>query len=1499
MLKKFYYIVVAIVTLGIFLSSSVSAQQIDINKIKEQLPKLLGANNIGTEFVFGFHPCWEEVGPNNAIRIYVTSPVETEVRLTIPYFSSDPYMVKKTKPNDVIEFILAPNVAQPYVRGAGGAVGTLLPTQVWPGRGIIVTSDAPIVCYGVTRFQYTSDGFLALPVHALGKNYTISSYRETANFQSQSLTPYADIIGVYDKTKVLFYFGGNNSSKIRTVDEKKWSPHDILRADLNRGDFWLLASEGPQSDIGGSYVVSNKPVACLSGSHCAYVPTTNSACDFISEQELPTFAWGKKLHVTPLIDRKYASIIRAFCKEAPTTFLRDGQEVFQLFSSWGMENEGWVELRANPDGNFPAVYSSDKAINIVQYCPGQSEDGVPADPFQLMLAPEEQFQNEILFNTPGIKGGYGFLRNYINIVYKSDSTGMIPDDLDFGEVVTTGETKWTKVKDLSSSPGQQFKDPDYFGKKDQMFAKTIKLAYDGVYRLRCPSQKIAAYAYGFGVYDSYGFPTSMALADLEKPDTNAPVPVYELLCDGNTIDKKTMVLDMPDNDTVRSNLALILFDKNNSFNYDFTYDDFVPGESRGTKWKLRTIDPSQDARAVITFTDRAGNDTTIIVEYWAVKLSIAPKNVYYGNMKIGEQKTQNFVIKNESKTSPAYLKEVSLRTLRESLATQGFKLDYTFDISQPLMPQQTLPFTVTFTAPYEGEFRDSIGVGDTCFYKYKALVRASVGTPIIEVSDVHFGKNTVGIQTNPRISTITNNGTTSLAITGYKTNTLSVFTHNLPAITPSNPLIIDKGGQYQFEIYFQPDAVKTYQDSIVFISDAGYNIDPVALIDGEGIEPQLEATGDDWGRRRAHLVKYDTYPFYKFTPYPAPTGAIVLKNEGSKEVSISQINILEDVRGEAFEIMVNGNLAPLKNFVNNLGQIRDDQGNAINVIPAGATRHIPVFFHPKAEGEYKLNIEYASDAPTKPNSLLTGIGIYPKISTVDADFGTKVIGEAPSKRTIRFTNETWDYQDSVTIQSLTIAPNGSISAVIGTPGTEGFSYDAPNIRVGMTGVCKFPQVLQPGDYLEIDGEFAAVKTGNALATMTSVSDADLDVTSNWTAFGIAEKLELLGGIEPFLCYNTNEEITCKLVNSGSSKITIPANSIVLLNNTNNSFVIDRVLRADNTPIDLSQDFTIDKTETINIIIKFLPVVKLQNNVEEIHTATLQVKSLSVTPEYQTLTVGVKARAIHYTRTSESMINGETTVTVDPGQNIKEKPIIYSIYIKSGQELDLANPTEYTVVVKYEKNFIGIDQNADKSLKISAGRDLPAGWTVTDYDLVLDKPTNVETVTIHLKGATPVKSKDRTELVKIEFMAFLPWYKTEDGQVVIKSKSIDIKHTIATNEQCVDYIDPAPMVAKLTETCVDNLRPIMISAADYNLGQINPNPVGANGTDISFSIAFAGYTEIRIVSSNGEVVDTPISKNMKAGNFTLRLPIEKLTSGTYILEMKSGEFNEIRKFNVVK
>ncbi len=722
MLKHFRSFFLALIAMGIAMSG-ISNAQADLQKIKETLPKLLGATNQGTEFVFAFHPAWEEIGPNNRIKIYISSAVETDVRLIIPKYGDEPCKLIRTKPNDIVVIDLLPSEAQPYTRGGGGDINTLMHTQIWRGAGLILEADEPIIVYGMTRYQYTSDGFLAIPTHALGKQYIVSAYRETANFTFQSLTPYVSVVGVYDNTDVTFSFGGNPDSRIIDADHGNMVilPGKTMTATLNRGDDWLIATEAAYSDLGGSMVQASKPVAVISGNHCAYIPTDVAACDYIIEQEYPMNAWGRKYHVTKIAGRKRSSIVRLFAKEANTRFYKDynNQDTTQAFfvnaAAWGVKDVAWLETRASMDSNTGMVVTADKPIEAVQYNPGINDDQVASDPFQMMLIPEEQFMNDIIFNTPGIRGGFSFDVNYINIVYKSDSTGQIPDDLYLGDVSpTTGETNFMKLKDWSSAPGDRLYDPDYRNSSIKIFSKIVQLPYDAVWRIKSETQKIMAYSYGFSWCDSYGYPTSGLFLKTGSSDGVPPIPQFTLLKDGTTDTTNgnyPFVMDLGDNESSPSNLALVLFHKNNSINYNFEIKsedkNWIQGEANKVHWKAWVIDPSKDAVAFLTFADRAGNDTTIMLQYSA-------------EVSIEEQGDNDGFYMNKIKPNPIGNREANLEfsigissaTKIQIISSDGTILKVLVDeflnagMHRVRLPLEIMPSGVYFIEMQSGEFKE-------------------------------------------------------------------------------------------------------------------------------------------------------------------------------------------------------------------------------------------------------------------------------------------------------------------------------------------------------------------------------------------------------------------------------------------------------------------------------------------------------------------------------------------------------------------------------------------------------------------------------------------------------------------------------------------------------------------------------------------------------------------------------------------------------------------------
>ena len=77
----------------------------------KNLPELLGQNFVGTEFWLSNPPCYEETFGNNFVKLFITSPVRTQVNIEVPgkgFFRS-----LMTTANDVVAIDLDPSIGQP------------------------------------------------------------------------------------------------------------------------------------------------------------------------------------------------------------------------------------------------------------------------------------------------------------------------------------------------------------------------------------------------------------------------------------------------------------------------------------------------------------------------------------------------------------------------------------------------------------------------------------------------------------------------------------------------------------------------------------------------------------------------------------------------------------------------------------------------------------------------------------------------------------------------------------------------------------------------------------------------------------------------------------------------------------------------------------------------------------------------------------------------------------------------------------------------------------------------------------------------------------------------------------------------------------------------------------------------------------------------------------------------------------------------------------------
>ncbi|MBI5325731.1 MAG: T9SS type A sorting domain-containing protein [Ignavibacteriae bacterium] len=566
---------------------------------------------------------------------------------------------------------------------------------------------------------------------------------------------------------------------------------------------------------------------------------------------------------------------------------------------------------------------------------------------------------------------------------------------------------------------------------------------------------------------------AMTVNSYSSIDTLPPNPVFEICpCCGVMHYGDAIVEDMPKS-SERSNLGSIVLDTKKSFNFRFTYDDFAPGVNGTTKWSAEVTDKDRDARLVVTFTDFAGNDTAIQIDYIIRKFTIKPE-LDFGLLAVGESKELDCWIKNESSMTDT-ITRIDFKSNTQGFDVNGITLPYIINSGD------SVKVIVGFTATWNGEFRDSIAVISNCHYKYKSLVQARVGSPIIDVRYVDYGDVPVNSSANGSIE-IRNYGNVDLIITGYTgPRQPFIFIPDL-FIEPDNPLRLTPGQVFSYEVRFLPTDTIIYTDSMFFVSNSEKDgVDSIGELNGRGIKPDLTANSYDWGRRR---IDRQNFPAGPYDP-DNNSQVIQLTNSGTMGVTIYNIRTISDVNGNAFEF---------------------DRGLLTNrVINPKEKIYIPVIFHPNVPGPHELILGYDNSAQSTTQTILRGIGTVPQIIISDYDFGSTLLNDTlnPSTRIIRITNKSasdWHYGDTVTIFDLISVPNGNEIATDPVSwGTEGFRYDKSFMI--------FPLKLAQGEYIEFVAQFVANKDSQSTSYLKTVSDAEEEVTSKWSGTGIIDDVD--------------------------------------------------------------------------------------------------------------------------------------------------------------------------------------------------------------------------------------------------------------------------------------------------------------------------------------------------------------------------------------------------------
>lgn len=254
--------------------------------------------------------------------------------------------------------------------------------------GFQVVSANPIAGYFVNRGSASTDMTYILDSEALGTNYVVASQGGGFGEGSQVM-----IQATEDNTVVTFTPTGG-------------TPIEVT---LNAGETYKYA--GGATNLTGSQVSSDRPVAVFGGNECAQVPVGTAYCDVLIEQMIPNDRLSSSYVLTASqgaeIGLLQSDLVRVVATENNTQVSVDGAVVATL-------NVGEFYEYSLAAGTGSVIGASAPVL-VAQYLKGG--ENTLTDPAMALVPGSDTWLSEYRLATPS--GAQAFDVNYASIVIET------------------------------------------------------------------------------------------------------------------------------------------------------------------------------------------------------------------------------------------------------------------------------------------------------------------------------------------------------------------------------------------------------------------------------------------------------------------------------------------------------------------------------------------------------------------------------------------------------------------------------------------------------------------------------------------------------------------------------------------------------------------------------------------------------------------------------------------------------------------------------------------------------------------------------------------------------------------------------------------------------------------------------------------------------------------------------------------------------------------------
>ncbi len=1454
--------------------STLFAMNIQANEVasKKIQNALMGQNSLGRLFYVTLPPNDSQQIAADALEIFVSASENTTVTL-----SNENTGLSLTKP------IKAYKVTR--FSSKDGDFGTDVEnftSGMVMNTAMKVESPTPISVYVINAKPVSSDGYMAIPVSSWGTRYIHLSYwdfKESRDWKTGFI-----VMASENNTRVQIQLKGRQSGQ--KTDNGR-SIGQSINVTLNKGQTYMVRGDGTSRgafDLSGSEIIANKKIALIGFHERCMIPVFNvdNGRDHICEMMPPVQAWGKRYVSVELRRKNYGDYFRVITSEENTTV---------KYTSYDIETKEKIEQNeivipgANEFVEYKTIYASgvrsdpstygirgstiwesDKPIFLMHYSCSEQWDagGALFDPDMMNVTAAEQYTTSTIFQTPQNFTQNEFRVNYLNLIAIGDTT----DQANNSKLLQTVKIDDVKVSVLDPKfllnrvPGTEF----YFA-RISIEPGPHKILGDAPF---------GGYIYGFSYANGYAWPAASAYRKLGEFDTLPPVPKPFGECGEFTVPTSEL-RDGADADNPRqidSGVDGMPQVTLGSFNFEEPTLDpkysLNPARRELFEFKIKVKDKNQDGVANIRITDAAGNDTLFVLRYEADSIIVNPNPIDFGKQRIKRTSNKLDVEIKSNSDSLIYIKSIKVKKGDVFVISDPLQANSNGEIV--LQPRETRVIKMTYrpiveftTLPLLMDL-DSLIVETKCLTHAFPIIGKGV-VPRIVVEDYNAGTITVDKQACKQGGFyIINSGTDTLTVTAVDKTTANVLPFDWDKLAQANyfPFKVAPNQTLQLTNLCVQSALEgVFRFDVKFLTDIDEltaQDDDISIWRVDVRKPGPAITSELWDLSRLKSVNTTNGTIGK--------GFIYLSNTGSSPFVFNGVE-LADKADVNFRVLSN----------------RFSTGLPITVYPAGSSNPdtliaIPVQYTPQTVGKHTVEIRGLVDATVDPSGYvsgnLDGTGFLPQLSVSSYTFtpaclvtSTHQTAGANTEGVVRITNTTQTVKVPVNI--FTVQKDNS-----GNPAD--FTEVVVNGKPWNTINATNPLIIPADGTAELKFTFTPSADGLRNMMFNVYSDAGEQKPDNSAPKDILNqdgKVFGTGFVRGLTTTNINYGNIISCDN--------PIDSIRL---TNTSLTED--LNLSNLKVTLGDGSAFK-------LINTLPAKLLAGGTYYIKYQLVATTQIGLQKATYTFDVENLAPATFTIEANIYKVNIEVAIRKYPKQNpgvpfdlvidIGERPSPTSTNIFGDAKI-----TSFTMIIKYKKNALYVMKNGT-DWQLAGGSALAGKWKFLPTQLPSDNDFSYISIVGAADEAGAFISKPGI-LISLNSLNML----SETGSYIPEIASI----TLGDNDQrsiCVDKLLTPGLIG--SEVCAQPIRAIDLTAQDYQLYSINPNPISTNTFDLKFDVGLQSHTKIEIVNATGAVVNIPVNQLMADGKYAVSVNTENLGNGVYYVKMKSGFYEEMTKLIISK